>query len=157
MHAQTIEILKTASPVQAPGEPLGFGLFFDLSRLITARAKLDADLARDLFAEFVQEEWGGTNAARLYARFRKDLEAGLVASIPELLASGRLGDLDQWFAQHILDGWYEGIYRYDGREKRVTYARALMWEPVQGLLPVQGLSDLEYGYWAERPAGFNEQ
>jgi hypothetical protein len=151
MREQTQTISATALPAGEPTQPFAFDLFYDLSRYLTARPQLDRDLAQEFFAEFRQEEWGWANAGRLYGIIRQELDAG-VGSAPELLSSGRLSDLDQWFAQHILDAWYEGIYRYDGAERRVTYERALMWDPVRDLVPVQGLSDADYGYWGSRPA-----
>jgi len=89
-------------------------------------------------------------AAKLYAKLRKALDTGFV-SAPEFLASGQLNELEQWFAEHILEAWYDGIYRYDGSEIRVTFEGALMWDAVEGIVPVQGLSDAEYGYWGKRP------
>lgn len=147
---QTLVINSTAIPVKKAAAPWDFDLFYDLSRYITARSVLDRKVAHLHFEQFRQEEWGWANAGRLYSIIRKALDAG-VASAPELLTSGKLSKLDQWFAQHILDAWYDGFYRYDGAERRVTFAGALMWELVSDVVPVQGLSDAEYGFWGKRP------
>jgi hypothetical protein len=150
MSEATQIITLTAIPAGEPVQPYPFVLFYDLSRYLTVRVDLDHALARDHFEYFRKEEWGWTNAAKLYQTLRRELEAG-TGSAPELLMSGRLSKLDQWFAQHILDAWYEGFYRYDGQEIRITYDRAMMWDAVRDFVPVQGLSDGEYGYWAVPP------
>jgi len=147
---QTLIINSTAIPVEPGSKPWKFDLFFDLSRYITARSELDMKTAQLLFEQFRREEWGWANAARLYSKLRDALSMG-AASVPDFLIDGQLSDLDQWFAQHILDAWYEGFYRYEGTEIRVTYEKALMWEAVRDVVPVQGLSDAEYGYWSKRP------
>ena len=147
---QTLIINSTAIAVKSGSAPWKFDLFFDLSRYITARSELDQETAQLHFEQFRREEWGWANAARLYSKLRDALDKG-AASVPEFLATGQLSDLDQWFAQHILDAWYEGFYRYDGAEIRVTFEKALMWEVVNDIVPVQGLSDAEYGYWSKRP------
>lgn len=147
---QTQIIHSTSIPVTQGSAPWDFDLFYDLSRYITARSDLDPKVARTLFAEFRKEEWGWSIAAKLYANLRRALDNGF-ASGPEFLASGQLSELEQWFAEHILDAWYEGIYRYDGSEIRVVFEDALMWEAVEGIVPVQGLSDAEYGHWGKRP------
>jgi len=152
IRRQTLLISATAIPVREPAPPLDFDLFFDLSRYLTGRSVLDRDLGAELFAEFAREEWGWANAGRLYAIVRREIDAG-TGSAPELLMSGRLAELDQWYARHVVETWYEGIYRYDGRERRITYERALMWEPVRDVMPVQGMSDADYGYWGVRPDG----
>ena len=149
---QTVRITATASPVRAAEKPLAFELFYDLSRYVTARAALDRDVARELHAHFRQEEWGWKIAARIYADFRAQLSNG-AGSVPEILSRRQLPDLDQWYCEHILDAWYEGMYRYDGSEVRVVYKDALMWSVVEDVLAVQGLSDKEYGYWEEPPEG----
>jgi hypothetical protein len=146
----TQTILSTAVLPGEPVKPWPFELFYDLSRFVTVRAELDRDLALAHFAHFEKEEWGWTNAAKFYATLRRELAAG-TGSAPELLMSGRLSAFDKWFAQHILDAWYEGFYRYEGAELRVTYEKALMWDSVRGLVPVQGLSGAEYGYWTVAP------
>lgn len=150
LRKTTQAIGATAIPPGEPIKPYPFELFYDLSRYLTARVDLDRQLARSHFAYFSQEEWGWTNAAKLYALLRHELTSG-TGSAPELLMSGRLADLDQWFAEHMLDAWYEGFYRYDGKEVRLTYDRALMWDVVSDFVPIQGLSDAPYGYWAQRP------
>lgn len=144
-------IRSTAGRPGKAAPPLDFGLFYDLSRFVTARVELDRDLARALFDLFRQEEWAWANAASLYGIIHDELKTG-IGSAPELLARGWLSDGDLWFGQHVLEAWYEGFYRFEGREIRVTYEGALMWEAVAGIVPVQGLSDAEYGYWATRPA-----
>lgn len=150
LRDKTQAISVTAIPPGEPIKPYPFELFYDLSRYLTVRVDLDRELARSHFAYFSQEEWGWTNAAKLYALLRHELDAG-TGSAPELLMSGRLPDLEQWFAEHMLDAWYEGFYRYDGKEVRLTYDKALMWDVVSDFVPIQGLSDAPYGYWAQRP------
>lgn len=148
---QTAIIARSAVPVRPETKPLAFDLFYDLSRYITAKATLDTALANLHFEYFRREEWGWVTAARLYARIHDELRNGL-GSVPELLAANKLPQLEQWYAQHIFDAWYEGFYRYDGAEVRVTFANALMWKVVEDMVPVLGHSDREYGYWAEPPA-----
>lgn len=150
MRDETRLINSTAISPGEPIQPYPFELFYDLSRYLTVRAKLNRDLAHFHFGYFREEEWGWTNAARFYATLRQELGNG-IESAPELLMSGRLSPFDLWFARHILDAWYEGFYRYEGKETRVTYDRALMWEAVRDFVPVQGLSDAQYGYWAKPP------
>ena len=153
---QTLRINRTAGPAAAARKPLAFELFYDLSRYVTARADLDVDAARDLHEHFAAEEWGHVIAARVYANLRTATSDG-TASGPAVLAARTFDDLDQWYCEHILDAWYEGMYRYDGLELRVLYEDALMWTPVADALPVAGLSDRDYGFWTERPAsGENE-
>lgn len=148
---QTQKIQSTAIAPRPPQRPLDFELFFDLSRYITARADLKRSTAMLHFPYFAKEEWGWFIAGNLYSRFADELSQG-IPSIPHLMGSGKLSQLDQWYAQHILDSWYEGFYRYEGREVRVTYVEALMWKAVEGFLPIQGHSDLPYGFWADAPA-----
>ncbi len=147
---QTGLIRATAIKSVEPKKPFDFQLFYDLSRYVCARADLDRNVAQLHHKHFAAEEWGWTNGAKLYALIEKELAAG-VASVPELMLSGKLSDFDQWYARHLLDSWYEGIYRYEGRELRVTYADALMWKAAEGLVPLQGLSQEEYGFWASPP------
>ena len=145
-----IDLTAIAPPLEA--EPLPFSLFFDLSRYLTARSQLDDAFARALFERFRKETWGWAQAARLYGLIRRELAAG-TGSAPELLASHRLPPSEQWYGEHLVDAWYDGIYRYENREERVGYDKALMWQAVGDILPVQGLSDRVYGYWADLPAG----
>jgi hypothetical protein len=147
---QTSIIRQSAIPVRPPKKPFDFDLFYDLSRYISARSELDRRVARMHFEYFRMEEWGWQTAAKLYAIINSELSNGL-SSVPELMARRALPDLEQWFAQHILDAWYEGFYRYEGAEVRVTFEDALMWGVVEGIVPVQGLSTAEYGFWAEPP------
>lgn len=151
MQDKTKAITRTAMPPGEPVNPYPFALFYDLSRYLTLRVELDRKLASLHFENFRQEEWGWVNAARFYATLRQELDQGTVTSAPELLMSGRLGATEQWFVQHMLDAWYEGFYRYEGAEIRVTYEKALMWDAVGDMVPVQGLSGAEYGYWSMAP------
>ena len=148
---QTAIIARSAIAVRPESRPLPFDLFYDLSRYVTARSTLDAKVANLHFEHFRREEWGWVTAARLYALIDNELRNGL-ASVPELLVANKLPQLEQWYAQHLFDAWYEGFYRYDGAEVRVTFADALMWRAVEGIVPVLGHSDREYGFWAEPPA-----
>jgi hypothetical protein len=148
---ETSLIRQSAIAPREARKPLDFELFYDLSRYITARSQLDRRVAQLHFEYFRREEWGGVTAARLYAVIQSELDTGL-ASVPELLAARKLPELEHWYAQHVLDAWYEGFYRYDGAEVRVTFADALMWKAVEGIVPVQGMSEAEYGFWAEPPA-----
>lgn len=147
---ETRLIRETAIAVPEPKSPLQFDLFYDLSRFITARSDLDRELAELHFEHFRQEEWGWKIAGRIYGIITDELAKGRV-SAPELLAERKLSDLDQWYAQHVLDSWFEGMYRFDGREVRVTLEHALMWDVLDGILPVHGLSDADYGFWSEPP------
>lgn len=147
---ETQIINRTAVPVREATSPLEFDLFYDLSRFITARSELDRDAAQLLFEHFAREEWGWFIAARVYANTREKLKI-TTGSVPEILSRNQLPELDQWYCEHILDAWYEGMYRYEGSEIRVIYKDALMWTLVDDVLPVQGLSDKPYGYWGERP------
>ena len=150
MREKTQAISATAIAPGEPTKPYPFELFYDLSRYLTVRVDLDRDLARDYFEHFNREEWGWTNAAKLYAILRRELASG-TSSAPELLMSKSLSEFDQWFAEHMLDAWYDGFYRYDGQEVRLTYEKAFMWDAVSDFLPVQGLSAAAYGYWAVAP------
>ncbi len=153
---QTALISRSALRTPKTQAPLEFDLFFDLSRYITARSELDKAVAREHFHHFSQEEWGWKIAGELYTQLQDALQDG-VGSMPELMMGGTLSDLHQWYAQHVLDAWYEGIYRYDGAETRVTLENALMWDDVRGIVPVQGLSSEDYGYWGKKPARSGEQ
>lgn len=153
---QTSIILRSAIAVPPETKPLPFDLFYDLSRFITANAALDTKVAHQHFEHFRREEWGGVTAARVYARINAELRNGLGSAL-ELLAANKLPELEQWYAQHIFDAWYEGFYRYDGAETRITFADALMWKAVEGIVPVLGYSDREYGFWAEPPAAGNSK
>lgn len=149
---ETLIINRTALPVREATSPLSFDLFYDLSRYITARSELNQSAALELFEYFRKEEWGWFIAARVYTNIRKELKITTV-SVPEILSKNRFPELDQWYCRHILDAWYEGMYRYDGSEVRLIYDKALMWTVLEDVLPVQGLSDKEYGYWEEPPEG----
>jgi hypothetical protein len=150
MREKTQIITSTAIAPGEPSKPYPFELFYDLSRYLTVQVDLDSASAKTLFEYFRKEEWGWTNAAKLYATLRRELEAGM-GSAPELLMARRLSKLDQWFAEHMLGAWYDGFYRYDNQEIRVAYDKAMMWEAVRDFVPVQGLSDAEYGYWSVAP------
>lgn len=150
-EAQTALISRSALKSPKAEPPLEFDLFFDLSRYITARSELDTTVARQHFHHFSQEEWGWKTAGEVYTQLQEALANG-IGSMPELMTGGTLSDLHQWYAQHVLEAWYEGIYRYDGAETRVTLEHALMWSDVRGIFPVQGLSDADYGFWGEKPA-----
>ena len=151
MRDKTTAITRTAIPPGEPVKPYPFALFYDLSRYLTLRVDLDRQLAHLHFENFRREEWGWMNAARIYAALRRDLDQGIVASAPEMLMRGGLDATERWFVQHMLDAWYEGFYRYEGAEIRVTYDKALMWDAVSDIVPVQGLSGAEYGYWSSAP------
>lgn len=155
-RSRTSLISATAIPTPEARAPLQFELFYDLSRYITLNVDLDRGLAQRHFENFSNEEWGWKIAARVYVLIREAIARG-VRSAPDFLDSGELSDLDQWYAQHVLDAWYEGIYRYDGKEIRVTYEDALMWHAVKDIFPVQGLSDAAYGYWHEPPRPGNDR
>lgn len=147
---ETRLINRDAVAAAEAASPLDFDLFYDLSRYITARAQLDRSVARRLHAHFREEEWGHVIAARAYEALRRETADG-TRSGPDVLAARRFSDLDQWYCEHILDAWYEGMYRYEGSEVRVIYEEALMWTLVDDVLPVRGAADTEYGFWGEPP------
>lgn len=147
---QTRIIGQSAVAPAKAAPPLDFDLFYDLSRYVTARSGLDRRTARLHHEAFRNEQWSWANAARLYAAIR-DAVASDMASAPELMLSGRLDRVDQWFAEHLLETWYTGWYHFEGVSRRLTYEHALMWQVVDDFMPIQGLSDAEYGSWARQP------
>lgn len=149
---ETRKILRGKLSSAGAGK-VSFEVFYGLSKLVTGRSKLSRDIAQDMFPFFMEEPYGPKHIAETYARILNGLsDPQLPKTVPELLAMGYLNSAETWFADHVLTTWYLGIYYHERLVKRLTYEGSLMWEAVADLVPIQGFSDKEHGYWAKPPA-----
>lgn len=126
--------------------------FWVLSRLVTGRDGLSRKNAERMFPLFAAEPWGENNVSALLRKTLDGLsDPRLPNTVSELMDIGLLDEDQLWFATHLMTTWYLGIYYFEGREERVLYEDALMWEVVADFVQVPGFSEQEYGYWTNPP------
>lgn len=117
--------------------------FASLCALVTAHDNLDSDTMSAMYKVFTVEPWGPEHMTGLYAK----LTAALKGGKPDALTEG-----EAWFARHLLTTWYLGIYYHENHPPlRITYDHALMFAPVQGVIPVPLLEAAPFGSWSEKP------
>ena len=129
-----------------------FENFRDLSAFITLQDDLDPQAARDIYKTLMEEPWGPSHMTRLHTKIGAALAAnagdGTRASMQD--ASWRFDDGEKWFARHMLEIWYTGIYLNASRPRaRIIYDAALMFRAVPELT-VPLVQPLGFGNW-ERP------
>ncbi len=135
-----------AAPALAAGraEDMTPEEFRRISEALLGRG-VDKGFAAAMFAIFRDEPWGLNHLRRLQ---RKLLDRG---GDPRL-AWRRLDDGERWFLDHLLTTWITGVYYHQRGNRLVSYEHALMHEILLDVRPVPGLSDREFGFWADRPA-----
>ena len=152
LAGETEDLLKLPVPrLDDPDNP-PFAVFHRLCQWVTCRRDLDEAKVRTLYPIFRSEPWAAKHISTAYADLGKALERnGPNTSVPQLIAEGALDGPEEWFVSHLLTTWYLGVYYYEGVEFRVFYEDALMFEAISDFRPVPGLSNWDYGYWAEMP------
>jgi|SRR5688572_14398444 hypothetical protein len=140
-------------PVGNPFSP-SYEVFLALSQIMVLRTKLDEEIARKLFAVFSDEPWGPKHIGHAYAVLRSELaQAGAGSGTTPVSVSG-LGEGERWFVSHLVTTWYLGVYYHEQRPtQRITYAGALMFDAVRGLLPITYFESVGYGKWINPPDG----
>ncbi|MEX2128375.1 MAG: sugar dehydrogenase complex small subunit [Xanthobacteraceae bacterium] len=134
-----------------------YEVFLALSQIVLMREKLDEEIARRLFAVFSNEPWGLKHIGHAYAVLRDELAHTGTAERAAPISLARLGDGERWFVGHLVTTWYLGVYYHEERPtQRITYAGALMFDAVEGLLPVTYFESVGYGSWVEPPAAARE-
>lgn len=138
-----------------------FENFRDLSAIITLQDDLDAQSARDIYKVLMDEPWGPSHMTRLHTKIGAALAAhdgsATRASIqmarraPLQDASWQFDDGEKWFARHVLEIWYTGLYLNAERPRaRILYDTALMFGCAPAL-PVPLLQPLGFGNWVDAP------
>jgi Membrane bound FAD containing D-sorbitol dehydrogenase len=143
----------------ATGNPFApsYEVFLALSRIVLMRSKLDEAIARKLFDVFSDEPWGLKHIGHAYAVLRNEVVAANNRKQDGPAPLSRLGEGEQWFVGHLVTTWYLGIYYHEQRPtQRITYAGALMFDAVTGLLPVTYFESVGYGSWIAPPDGIRK-
>ncbi|MCC7037378.1 MAG: hypothetical protein IT560_08700 [Alphaproteobacteria bacterium] len=130
-----------------------FENFRDLSAIITLQDDLDAQSARDIHKVLMDEPWGPSHMTRLHTKIGAALAAhdDNTRRAPMQDASWQFDDGEKWFARHVLEIWYTGLYLNAERPRaRILYDTALMFGCAPAL-PVPLLQPLGFGNWADAP------
>lgn len=130
-----------------------FENFRDLSAIITLQDDLDTQAARGIYKVLMDEPWGPSHMTRLHTKIGAALAAhdGKSTRPPMQDASWRFDDGEKWFAHHVLEIWYTGIYANAERPRaRILYDAALMFGCAPDL-PVPMVQPLGFGNWALAP------
>ena len=149
-RATTIAISLPKAP--HIGKP-SYEVFLALSKLVTCRETLNEDVARKMYRVFLDEPWGPEHIKSTYRALRSAVlaQAGQ-REMPALMKGATLREGELWFISHILTTWYLGIYYHEERPtQRITYEGALMYDALQGAMPVWFSGERIPGYWTEPP------
>lgn len=157
LRAGTALALDKSTFAGLPGTPApdnpSFDVFYHLSRMLTCRDKLDDAVARKMFALFQEEPWGKQHISRCYTKIKTALQdrADRV-TMPDLISEAIFDEGEAWFAGHLLMTWYLGAYYHERTEPiRVTWEGALMWDAVDDITGIPGVSGGEPDFWAGTP------
>jgi hypothetical protein len=133
--------------------PPSYDQFLALSQLVTCKETLNEDVARKMYKVFLDEPWGPEHIKETYRALHA---AALVQSgrreMPELMDGGNIREGLRWFISHLLSTWYLGIYYHEKMPtQRITYEGALMYEALQGAMPIWFTGERIPGYWSKPP------
>jgi len=130
-----------------------YDVFLALSKLVTCRETLNEDVARKMYPLFLDEPWGPEHIRSTYMALRSAVLAQAAKrEMPELVEGASLREAERWFVSHLLATWYLGIYNHHERPtQRITYEGALMYDALQGAIPVWFSGERTPGYWTEPP------
>lgn len=127
--------------------------FRDLSVFITLQDDLDPQAVRDIHEILMDEPWGPSHMKRLHTKIGAALErdAHIRDSTDMQDAAWQFDEGEKWFARHVLEIWYTGLYLNSARPRaRVIYDAALMFRCAPAL-PVPLVQPLGFGNWALPP------
>jgi len=132
-----------------------FDIFRDVSHFVTLRETLDADAMQKMYDVFMEEPWAKEHAAGIHKKITSALTVNLDQKRLALKDdSWKFTDGEKWFAEHLLTTWYLGIYYHQEKpEQRILYEESLMFEAIDGLLPIPFLENVGYGAWTQPPEG----
>lgn len=131
-----------------------FQAFVTISVFLTGVKNLDLEIARKIYDHLRAEPWGKQHLELITVKISPLLMSeSLVVPRWQLLHPTRFSETEHWFIQHILTTWYTGIYYFENTAQFVTYQHALMNVALQDVRPTPGVSDGNYGFWSEPPAG----
>ena len=155
--AATVLLQKPLPDVPDPDNP-SFEVFHRLSLWVTCRGELDEELSHRVYKIFQEEPWGKQHISRSFLGLKEALTtASPQATIPQLIRDKVLGEGETWFVSHLLMTWYLGVYYHERTEPlRVTHTGALMWDAIEDITGVPGLTGGETGFWAARPQPQNQ-
>lgn len=130
-------------------------IFTEVSRFVTLREKLDPDALQNMYDIFKDEPWSQEHAAGIHRKITGFLAQDFTKKRPPVTdESWKFTDGEKWFAEHLLTTWYLGIYYHQDRPtQRVLYEEALMYEALDGILPIPFLENVGFGAWTAPPEG----
>jgi hypothetical protein len=150
IEPETIELqLPDSSHIGPPS----FDQFLALSRIVTVKETLNNEVAQKMFTVFMDEPWGPEHIKSTYrALYATTIAQAGKQDVPELLEGVKLTKGERWFFSHLLTTWYLGIYYHEERTtQRITYEGALMYDSLQGAIPIWFIGERKPGYWTEPP------
>lgn len=125
-------------------------VFTSLSKLVTLHDDLDPVTVAHMYKVFMAEPWAPDHILRVYNKIHSAL--GDKNRKPLKDPSWQLDEGEKWFAGHLLTTWYLGIYYHDKLPtQRITFEHALMFRPVQGIIPIPFFENTPFGEWADPP------
>jgi len=127
-------------------EAISLDAFSALSGELLGRQFVQPEMVKKLYDIFRQEPWGVDHLLRLR---RKLIDSG---TRPEL-ALASLDEGERWFLNHFLTTWIAGVYYHQSGNQVISYEYALMHDSLRDIRPVPGLSDRDFGFWGQAPAG----
>lgn len=134
--------------------PPSYDQFLALSKIVTVKENLNDEVARKMFKVFMDEPWGPEHIKSAY----RALYTAIVAhsgkqEFPDLLEGVKLTKGERWFISHLLTTWYLGVYYHEERPtQRITFEGALMYEVLQGAMPIWFTGERVPGNWREPPS-----
>jgi hypothetical protein len=134
---------------QTPRSPKeGFAAFMQLSQYLTAKAALDAELGRAIYAGLVDDDPAfSTQVAALNDLLQHSptpagkLQKALDSGQPTLAATPK----------RIMAGWYLGVVGSGAKARAVAYEQALMYAPISDVIVMPTYARGVPGYWAQPP------
>ena len=121
-----------------------------LSIYLTRYARLDEKTLDAIYDALIHEPWGKEHMKRLLGKLFPALPESTKPR-SEYLVVRHLDEGEAWFAGHVLTTWMTGIYYHQTGNRTLTYRHALMFEALQDLRPIPGLSEEPFGYWSKPP------
>lgn len=136
-----------------------FDVFYRLCQLILGQVDLNQEVAQKIYRLNNKEQWGRFHAASIYQLITdRYYDSEKAETLPLLVQKGLFKEAEEWYLTHLLTTWHLGIYYHDDTPEpiRVSFSSSLMWQAVEGVIPVPGMSNFEPQYWAKAPLKISE-
>jgi hypothetical protein len=121
--------------------------FFTFSQKLLQMDNLNMRMSNAILALIEKEPWGIEHLQRVVKKIE---QADHIDSFIDSLDKG-----EKWFVGHLLTTYMTGIYYHELGNRVVSYEHAVMHEGVKDLRPIPGLSNEDFGYWADLPSAIS--